>query len=165
MKHKILSALILICIFIYILLTIKFSNGSIANLQVYSRVHIIPIVFWTFIILLCVVLLISDTGFIKIGAFLTLATSAFALVFQMVNVVSTFETVSSENYDLILETISSTDSDRIKVYKRDNIFFSSFIGSTTLANYYDVSYDIVGDLLIFTKCTENSCLTSEIDLE
>jgi hypothetical protein len=121
--------------------------------------------FWFFMILASINLLVADTGFLKIGAVLGIVTSVFILGFQMVTNTSSFELVTSDKYELIVETVGSPDPGRVIVYKKDNLFFSNFVGSTRIDHYYDLSYEIVGDSLILTMCTVNSCITDEIDLE
>lgn len=165
-KNKLILRIITISfLLMYVLLTYKFYNGFIANLQVYSSCQLIPIMFWCFMILVSINLLIADTGFIKIGAIIGVVTGILVLIFIMLNNTSTFDLVTSDKYQLIVETVGSPDTGRVIVYKKDNLFFSKFVGSALVADNYDLSYEIVGDSLILTKCSVNGCITDEIELE
>ena len=165
-KNKRILRIITILFFImYALLTLKFSNGLISNLQAYINLQLIPIMFWSFMILVSINLLIADTGFIKIGAIIGVVTGVLVLIFTMLNNTSTFDLVTSDKYQLIVETVGSPDTGRVIVYKKDNLFFSKFVGSALVADNYDLSYEIVGDSLILTKCSVNGCITDEINLE
>ena len=167
MKKKILTVRILILLFflIDILLIIKLTNGYISNLQVYSNIHLVTAMSWLFILLVFLNLLLSDTGFMKIGGVVGIITAAFTLAFQMTNPTSSYESITSDKYVLIIETLGAPDTGKILLYKKENPFFSKYIGSMSVATYYDSSYEIVGDSFIVTKCTVNSCITDEIDLE
>ncbi len=165
-KNKFILRIITILFFlVYILLTFKFYNGLILNLQGYSMLQFIPIMFWSFIILTCIDLLIADVGFIKIGAILGIVAGSLILIFQMVNNTSDFDKITSDKYELIVEIEDLSDRVRVIVYKKDSIFFSKFVDSVIVRDYYNFSYEIVGDSLIITKCSVNSCITDEIDLE
>ena len=165
-KFKFVLRIITILVFLmYVLLTFKFYNGLILNLQGYSRLQFIPIMFWSFMILACINLLIADTGFIKIGAVLGIIAGSLILIFQMVNNTSDFDKITSDKYELIVEIEDLSDRVRVIVHKKDSIFFSKFVDSVIVRDYYNFSYEIVGDSLIITKCSVDSCLTDEIDLE
>jgi hypothetical protein len=116
-------------------------------------------------ILACINLLIADTGFIKIGAVLGIIAGSLILIFQMVNNTSDFDKITSDKYELIVEIEDLSDRVRVIVHKKDSIFFSKFVDSVIVRDYYNFSYEIVGDSLIITKCSVDSCLTDEIDLE
>ncbi|MDC0558789.1 hypothetical protein OAO42_00105 [Candidatus Izimaplasma bacterium] len=160
-----LAVLIVLFLVLYVLLTCKLSNGFISNVQVYSRIQLIPLTFWIFVILIAVYVLISDSGFFKIGAIIIVATGLFVLTLQMVNSTSSYDTITTDEYDLVVEIVWAPSNETFNVYEKENIFFSKFVGSITVADYYDKSYEVVGDSFIIQKCTEVSCITAEIDLE
>ncbi len=147
------------------LLTYKLSNGLISNLQVYFRIRLIPFTLWMFIILIAINFLVADSGFIKVGAIILIFTGIFTIIHQMVNTTASYDIVTSEKHELLLETLEASSSETYNIYKKENAFYSRYVGSITVANYYDKSYEIVGDTFVVTKCTDISCITAEIDLE
>lgn len=161
----VLKLMFILFLMMYIILTFKSFNGLIPNLQAYSNLKFIPIMFWLFVILFFINLIIADIGFIKLGAVIGIVTGVFILVFQMVYNTSSFDLITSSKYELIVETIVSPDIGRVKVYKKDSQFFSKFVGSVLVDDDYDYSYEIVGDSFIISMCNLNYCITDEIDLE
>lgn len=120
--------------------------------------------FWSFIILVFVTMLVGDTGFLKLGAVIGVITGVLILVFQMVNNTSTYDLMKSDNYTLIVETDSSPGERSVNVYTKDSLFFSKYVGNVKIQDIYDTSYEMIGDSFIINKCTLNSCVTVEIDL-
>ncbi|KFZ27272.1 MAG: hypothetical protein KQ78_00483 [Candidatus Izimaplasma bacterium HR2] len=155
----------IILLILIIILLIQFSNGLILNLQVYMFLGVSYTMFWLLVILIGINILISDSGFLKIGAIIIIVTGVFTLVFQGINNTSTYELLTSDKYILTVETISYTNEEFISVYKKDNIFFSKYVGVIKVSHIYEFSYEIVGDTFIVTKCSGDLCITSELDLE
>ena len=160
-----LILIMFLCFILYALLTYKFFNGYISNLQVYFSLQLIPIMFWLFIILVCINLLIADTGFLKIGAVFGIVMGVFTMTFQTITNTSSFDLITSDKHELIVEIVSPPDGGRIIVYKKDSLFFSEFIGAVRVDDYNTFTYEIVLDSFIITICTGDSCITDKIDLE
>lgn len=164
-KKRVLEVVMILLFLIYVLLTIKFSNGLILNLQAYSNYKFIPLVFWTFTIVVSIYLTQADIGFMKIGAFLGITTGVFIILIQMGNNTTEFDLIESDNYELIIEKVGSPDPGSITVYKKISPFFSEYVDTIQVADNYDLSFEIVGDTLIINRCTTISCVEIEIELE
>lgn len=162
---KVLGLVIILLFLIYVFLTIQFSKGLILNLQLYSNYNLIPFVFWTFTILLSVFLTLTDIGFLKIGAIMGIMAGVLIITLQMVNTTSEFDLIESNDYKLIVERIGSPDPGKITVYKRVNPFFSEYVDSIQVASNYDLTFEIIGDTLIMSRCTTIACVPIEIELE
>lgn len=156
---------ILVLFILYVILAIKFYNGYIPNIQAYSNLHFIPIMFWSFIILVCYTFMMADSGFLKIGFLLGIVTGVLMLTFQFVNNTSSFDSLNSDKYQLIIEIKEMPSESILLIYTRDSLFFSEYIDSESVENVFDFTYEIVGDSLVITKCSVNGCVTSNIDLE
>lgn len=161
----VLRAITVLFLVVCIILTYRLSTGLISNLQIYSKIKLIPFSFWLFVILVCVNLLLEDTGFIKIGAIIIIFVGCFTLIYELVNTSTSYDLVTTDEYELLLETVEAQSSETYNVYKKDSIFYSRYVGSITVANYYNKSYEIVDDTFLVTKCTDVSCITAELDLE
>lgn len=164
MKH-ILMVMIGLLFLIYVFLTIQFSKGLILNLQVYLDYKFVPLAFWSFVIVLGVYFTLEDIGFMKIGAIMVIIVGVFTIILQVVNNTSEFDLIESDNYELIIESINPPDPRSVVVYKKVSPLFSELIKTAQIPDHYDVSYEIVGDALIITKCTTVSCNSVSVDLE
>jgi ABC-type transport system involved in multi-copper enzyme maturation permease subunit len=159
--------LILSTIVSFILLIIVWTqeiNGHILNIQAYLDLKIFLVLFWLSIGLLFILILISDTGFLKLGALLGLFTSVLVLIISLAINNTQFESMKSDTHKLVLEIIDESTYYELRVYEKENLFFSEIVKSTTVPKYYDFSYEIVGDKFIITKCGTSTCNTEEIEL-
>ena len=162
---RVLEIVIILLFSIYVFITIKFSNGMILNLQAYSNYNLIPLVFWTFTIVIGIYLTQADIGFMKIGAFLGIITGVFIILLQIVNNTSEFDLIESDDYGLIVEKVGSPDPGRITIYKKESPLFSEYVDTIQVASNYDLFFEIVGDTLVVSRCTSIACVEIEIDLE
>ncbi|MBN2890918.1 MAG: hypothetical protein JXL97_03550 [Bacteroidales bacterium] len=159
--------LIISTIISFILLIIVWSqeiNGHILNIQAYLDIEIFLVLFWLFFGMIFMLILISDTGFLKLGALLGLFTSILVLIISLAINNTDFEPMKSDNHNLVLEISDQTTYYEIKVYEKDNIFFSKLVKTTSVPTYYEFTYEIVGDKFIITKCGVSTCNTEEINL-
>lgn len=161
---KILVLIATFLFFVYLFLLFKLYNGLILNLQVYSSLNLITLIFWSGIILICIHFILADIGFMKIGAILTFFTGLLVVIFQILNNTTSYDIVTSDKYKLIVEIIEEPGTIEFKVYNKENILFSEYVDSITIVDNFIVSYDIVGDEFIVTKCNINVCLTDEMEL-
>ena len=167
MKKKILRLSILAVLFflMFSILSIKFYNGFIPNIQTYSNLQFIPTLFWLFLITIFTIIIAGDNGFMKIGAVFGIATGIIVIIFLIVNNSSSFELITSDKYELIVETENIPGITNINVYEKDGLFFSKFVDNAKIQDIYELSYEIVGDSFVITMCSINSCITLDIDLE
>ena len=163
--NKILIYTMILMLLIFIILAIMNVFGLIINLQGFFNYRITPFVFWTFFILMCLAVLIADTGVLKMIAILGVINGLLLLGFQVLNNTSEFDIIRSDDQTVIVERVGFPEPGEVNVYKQMNIFHSKYIGRVPVGHYHELSYEIVDDTLIITKCTQVSCIPMEVDLE
>jgi hypothetical protein len=151
-------------IMILVFLIAKLSYGYMIMLQGYIDISIIRILFWVLLLIIFLIILTKDVGFIKLGAILGVFVCFYSLVSLYILNDTNFEIVSDDKYDLVIEFVDSPELRYIVVYQKQDLLFSKYVEQVTLGKHYDISYEINEDKFVITKCTEISCQTEEIDL-
>lgn len=164
-KLRILEISSAILFVIYIFTTYQYANGSILRIQAYSDLSLIPVFFWGAFLLIGIRIMKGDTGFIRIGIVLGLGLGCFVMIRQIVFNPYEFERIHVDNHDIIVLVETYPDDRYVVVYQKQNLLFSTFVGSVQVPLVYELSYELDGDTVIVYKCAEVSCVTNEINLE
>jgi hypothetical protein len=114
---------------------------------------------------MCLRVILSDAGFMKIGAILGIVLAFFMLLLVMVNKPVTYQRIASEGVELIIEVDDSLDNRVVRVYSKGNMIFSDEVKSVYISKHYTLTYEITEGNLLIRKCTEYSCIDELIVID
>lgn len=162
---KAITYIAAILFIIFVCLTILESRGNILNLQVYININLLPLIFWLFVGFLGVRIVMADLGFLKIGGVLNVLVAFVILATQLSYNDIKFESLKSEDYELILSINRSSDNRYVSVYKKVNGIYSEYLDTISVTSQYSMSYEIIDDTFVLHKCTEVTCIEDVVELE
>lgn len=164
-RRKRIIMTILITLVILVGLWILEYNKIVLNVQAYFNLRIGLVLFWIFFGLIFYLILKSDTGFFKIGAFIGIFTAFVVLIINTAINDTDFQSLKSDNQKIVLEITDQPTNYQIQVYDRQNFLFSKYLGEVKVAKYYEFSYYIENDEFVVERCGVSSCSYLTVPLE
>lgn len=147
-------------------LLIVYSLEHILVVQRFISVSIPTLVFWVAALALSVKLTSLDIGYMKIGTILGMIVTLYAIVYGFVMTSDEYIHIRNEEYVLVIKIEETEGTNyRYNVYKKDTIMTSSYVGFFLLGPHYESTFEIVGDELIITKCTDVTCQEDVFQIE
>ncbi len=163
-SNKIILGVGFVFLIIYFLLTGKYIDYHILNIQAYVNESFVFICFILFLTSVFAVVLRSDSGFMKIGAVFGIFFTVFTLAFNLANPQYEYETLSSDQYDLIIKTEEIHGSLHISVYQREDVLFSEYVDKIVIDDHYETTLMIEANMFVIIKCTDLACQREELTL-
>ncbi|MCF7924011.1 MAG: hypothetical protein K9L64_02745 [Candidatus Izimaplasma sp.] len=162
---KKINIMIIFLLIVFLVLIFQSSFEKILRIQGYVNVSLVATSLWLLVILVGIKLIYSDVGFIKIGAILGLCLAIYMFIFLFSYKPYTYDLVSSDQHEVVIEIDDSKAYRVIHIYSRENILFSEKIFEIPTQDNYDLEYEIIDDNLIFKRCTSISCIETIIPLQ
>ena len=163
-NKKFISYSIIFSLVIFILLWIQELNGYILNIQAYFDLRFTLVIFWVLMAFIFIKIIISDSGFFKLGGFLGLCSCFIVLIINYSIRDYNYEMIKSESYHIVIEEVKVNSTIVFNVYQKRNFLFSEYIDNIKVNNHYDISYELIDNKFIVTKCGIATCRTENIVL-
>lgn len=165
MQKKLIGYSIIMFLVIFLVLWIQELNGYILNIQAYFGLRLSLVSFWLLMTLIFVRVILSDSGFFKLGSAIGLLTCAIVLIVNFTIKDYQYEAVKSDQYQVVIEKVEVRSIIEFNIYQRDNFLFSRYVDKINAQTYYDITYELIDDRFVVTKCGVATCRSYEIVLE
>lgn len=162
---KKINFLIIFFALVFLFLIYQSSFDKILRIQGYVGISLIAASLWLLVIIIGIKLIYSDVGFLKIGAVLGFCLALIMFVFLFSYKPYSYEIESSNEYEVVIEIDDSRNYRVINIYSKENFLFSKKISEISTQDHYNLEYEIIGDNLIFKRCTSVSCIETVIPLQ